>query len=166
MTEPVATTTQLPATPPADQDDDAVAAPAARPPRHGLPGLVAAAGAGVVVGALAVLLVWLASLGCEAVRGTASCGGGPGFVVLVAILVLVACAGAVLLRAVRVPDAGSTSALAVGVMAVLVLVLLTDALFEWWVALAVPVVSALSHALAWWVTSQVAQQDADAPRTR
>ena len=142
------------------------AAPRRRPSLPALTGLTAALATGAVVGALTVLLVWAASMGCEAVRGTASCGGGPGFWVLVAILAVVAYAGGALLRAFGVSDGGSTSLLAVGVMAVLVLVLFTDALFEPWMALAVPVVTALSFALAWWVSSQVVHTDDDRSPSR
>lgn len=131
-----------------------------------LSGVVAALATGAAMGALGVLLVRVASVGCEAARGTASCGDGPGFLVLVAILAALAYLGGLLLRAFGVPDAGSTSLLAVGVMAVLVLVLFTDALFEWWMALVVPVVTALAYALSWWVTTRVVQHDDGQAPTR
>jgi hypothetical protein len=44
-------------------------------------------------------------------------------------------------------------------MAVLLLVFFTDALFEWWMALVVPLVAALAYALSWWVTTRVVQDD-------
>ena len=50
-------------------------------------GLPAAALTGVAVGGLAVLLAWLAGVGCEAVRGTSACGGGPGLLILLVVLV-------------------------------------------------------------------------------
>jgi len=128
------------------------------PELPGLTGVAAPVVTGAAIGALGALLVWLASLGCEAARGTASCGDGPGFLVLVTILVALTLLGSALLRAFGVPDAGSTSLLAVGVTAVLVLVFFTDSLFEWWMALAVPVVSAVAYALAWWVTTRAVQE--------
>ena len=175
----VETRTDLPpAVPAAAREPDVDPAPArpratrqlpALPTLPGLPaltGVAAALATGAVVGALGVLLVWLAARGCEAARGTASCGDGPGFLVLAAVLVVLAYLGGVLLRSFGVPDAGSTSLLAVGVMAVLVLVLFTDSLFEWWMALAVPVVSAAAYALSWWVSTRAVPQDEDEAPSR
>ena len=52
-----------------------------------------------------------------------------------------------------VPHAGSTSLLAVGILAVLVLVFLLGSLDEGWALVAVPVASAIAYAASWWVTS-------------
>ncbi len=101
-------------------------------------GLPAASLTGVAVGGLAVLLAWLAGVGCEAVRGTSACGGGPGLLILLAVLVVLTWAGSVLLRALGVPHAGSTSLLAVGVLAVIVLVFLLGSLDEGWTLVARP----------------------------
>lgn len=131
-----------------------------------LSGVAAALATGAAIGGLGVLLVWLASRGCEAARGTASCGDGPGFLVLLAILAALAYVGGMLLRAFGVPDAGSTSLLAVGVMAVLLLVFFTDAIFSWWMAIVVPLVAALAYALSWWVTTRVVQNDDEPAPTR
>jgi hypothetical protein len=128
-------------------------------PTVSLAGLPAAAVTGVVVGALGVLLVWLAGVGCEAVRGTSSCGGGPGLLVLVVVLGVLAWVGSLLLRVFAVPDAGSTSVLAVGVLAVLVMVFLLGSLEAWWAALAVPVASVAAYCVAWWVTTAVVGED-------
>ena len=125
-----------------------------------LPGLPAAALTGVVVGVLAVLLAWLAGAGCEAVRGTSSCGGAAGLPLLVTGLVLLAWVGSVLLRLLGVPDAGSTSVLAVGIMAVLVLVFLLGALDTWWALVTVPVTAVIGYGASWWVTSSVVGEDA------
>lgn len=131
-------------------------------PRRELPlsGLPAAAVTGVVVGGLAVLLAWLAGRGCETVRGTSSCGGGPGFLILLVVLAVLALAGAWLLARFGVPDAGSTSLLAVGIMAVLVMVFLLGSLDQWWSAIAVPVTAAVGYGVSWWVTNVVAGDDA------
>ncbi|MBD3946384.1 hypothetical protein [Nocardioides ganghwensis] len=138
-------------------------APAARVrrplPRPSLAGLPAAAVTGVVVGALGVLLVWLAGVGCEAVRGTSSCGGGPGLLVLVVVLGVLAWTGSLLLRVLAVPDAGSTSVLAVGILAVLVMVFLLGSLEQWWTAVAVPVAAVAAYCSAWWVTTAVVGED-------
>ena len=123
--------------------------------RPALTGVPAAAVTGVVVGGLAVLLAWLAGLGCSAVRGTSSCGGAAGLPLLLAALVVLAWAGAVLLRLFAVREAGSTSLLAVGILAVLVMVFLLGSLDEWWSAVAVPIASAAAYAGSWWVTTSV-----------
>lgn len=130
-----------------------------------LSGLPAAAVTGVVVGGLAVLLAWLATTSCEAVRGTSSCGGGPGLLILVAVLILLAWAGAWLLGRFGVPEAGSTSLLAVGIMAVLVMVLLLGSIDEWWMVVAIPVVTVIGYGISWWVTTSVmdGEPGADAP---
>lgn len=139
--------------------------PKVRRPTVRLPGLPAVSGitaavvVGALVGALAVLLTWLALTGCSAVRGTASCGGGPGLALLLAVLILLAWLGGTLLSRAGVPDAGSTSYLAVGVMAVLVMVFLMDALYDWWMVIAIPLVAVASYAFSWWVTTRVVQQE-------
>ena len=129
-------------------------------PRRGLPtvalgGLPAAALTGLLVGGLAVLIAWLAGAGCSAVRGTSSCGGAAGLPILLAAFVVLAYAGALLLRVFGVADAGSTSLLAVGVLAVLVMVFLLGSLDEWWALVAVPAASLASYLGSWWVTAVV-----------
>lgn len=128
-------------------------------------GLPAAAVTGLIVGGLAVLLAWLATTSCEAVRGTSSCGRGPGLLILVAVLVVLAYAGGWLLRLFAVPEPGSTSILAVGIMAVLVMVFLLGSTDEWWMVIALPVVTVLAYVASWWVTTSVRDGDAgaDAP---
>ena len=105
-----------------------------------------------VVGALLVGLVWGSLRLCEVVRGTSSCGQ-PGFLVLLAILVLLVVVGRALLKGFGVDDAGSTSFLGVGVVAVVVLLFLSGQLFEWWTALVVPAAAVVSFALAHWVST-------------
>ena len=152
--------------PPAQSDQQ----PRRRARRRPLPtvrvsGLQAALLTGVAVGALALLLTWLAGVGCEAVRGTSACGGGPGLLVLVVVLAALVGEGTFVLRALGVPHAGSTSLLAVGILAVLVLVFLLGSLDEAWGLVAVPVASVLAHAASWWVTTTVGDDDpgADTP---
>ncbi len=126
------------------------AAPAVSLPAIG--GQAAAIVTGLVVGALLVGLVWGSLRLCEVVRGTSSCGQ-PGFLVLLAILVLLVVVGRALLKGFGVDDAGSTSFLGVGVVAVVVLLFLSGQLFEWWTTLVVPAAAAVSFALAHWVSS-------------
>ena len=149
--------------------DEAPAEPAG-PKRRGsrqlptiaLSGIPAAAVTGVVIGGLAVLLAWLATSACDVVRGTSSCGGGPGLLILVVVLVALAYAGGALLRVFGAPDAGSTSILAVGIMAVLVLVFLLGSIDEWWMAIAIPVAAVIAFCASWWVTSAVVGLDTEA----
>jgi len=124
-----------------------------------VPPLTAAAITGAVVGGLAVLLTWLSTTACDAVRGTSSCGGGPGFLILVAMLVVLAYAGALLLGALGVPEAGSTSVLAVGITAVLVMLFLLDSIDDGWMVIAIPVVAVLAFIASWWITNAVVESD-------
>jgi len=116
-------------------------------------GQVAAVLTGVLVGLFGAALTYGSLQGCEAVRGTKSCGG-PGLFLLVAILVLMVLLGAVLLKLFALSDPGSTSFLAVGLTAVVVLVTLMEQLFSAWMFLAVPLISAAAFALARWVSTR------------
>jgi hypothetical protein len=129
-----------------------------RLPSVALSGLPAAAITGVTVGGLAVLLAWLAGVGCEAVRGTSACGGGPGLLILVVVLAVLAWAGSLVLGVLGVPHAASTSVLAVGILTVLVLVFLLGSLDEWWALVAVPLASTTAYAASWWVTTAVGEE--------
>ena len=101
----------------------------------------AAALTGLVVGAALVALTWLALRGCEAVRGTASCGGGPGLLLLVTTFAVCVYLGAALLRVFLIPGPGSTSFLAVGVVAVIALLFLVDVLDHWSMVIVVPLIA-------------------------
>ena len=119
-------------------------------PRVG--GMTAAVITGVLVGVITVGLTWASQRLCEVVRGTSSCGG-PGLLLLVAIMVAMVLLGAVLLRAWGVPDPGSTSFLAVGLLAVIALLFLVDVLFNWWMIIVIPACAVATFALAHWVTA-------------
>lgn len=118
-----------------------------------IPGRVAAAVTGLVVGAAGGVATYGAMEGCEAVRGVSTCGGAPGFFILVAILALMVLLGSLLLKAFRVSDTGSTSFLAVGVVAVVAMLVLLDVIFEPAMFVVIPVLSALAFLLAHWVTT-------------
>ncbi|MBS2939926.1 hypothetical protein KDN32_19470 [Nocardioides sp. J2M5] len=155
-----------PAPEPALLEPDPTPEPEPEPVRRSravvLPGASAALLVGVAVGLAAVVLGWALGAGCEAVRGTSACGGAIGLPALLASLVLLAWLGALGLRLLGVGDAGSTSALAVGIAAVVVLVALLDALDHWWAAVALPVLGAVAYAVAWWVTAVLASSDGQA----
>jgi hypothetical protein len=114
-------------------------------------GRTAAVITGVLIGVITVGLTWAGLRLCEVVRGTSSCGG-PGYLLLLGIMVAMVLLGAVLLRAWGVPEPGSTSFLAVVLLAVVAL-LLGGVLFHWWMILVLPACSALTFAAAQWVTA-------------
>jgi hypothetical protein len=117
-----------------------------------IPGMAAAVLTGVLVGIITVGLTWGSLRLCEVVQGTSSCGN-PGYALLVAILVVTSVLGALMLKAWGVPDPGSTSVLAVGLLAVLALLFLVDVLFSWTMIIVIPAVAALTFALSHWVTT-------------
>ncbi|KRC54054.1 hypothetical protein ASE19_08290 [Nocardioides sp. Root79] len=112
----------------------------------------AAALSGLVVGAGMVVLTWLSLRGCEAVRGTSSCGGGPGFLLLVATFAVCVLLGSALLRTFQIPDPGSSSFLAVGLVAVVALLFLIDHLDHWSMLIVIPVLSIGGYLASVWVT--------------
>ena len=124
-------------------------------PRRGLPTLPAPLAAllgGLVVGAAGAGLTWVSLTGCDAIRGTESCGGA-GVLVILVILVLMVLLGGLVLALLHLNDAKATSFLAVGVLFVVVLLTPQDALFSPWMFLVVPLVSGAAFVLAHWVTA-------------
>jgi hypothetical protein len=107
---------------------------------------------GILVGAATVGLTWGSLRVCEIIRGASSCGG-TGLWLLLLILVAMIFLGAGLLRVLDVSDPGSTSFLAVGLLAVVVLLFLVDLLFNWWMIIVIPCVTLLTYTLSAWVTS-------------
>ncbi|MSY85730.1 MAG: hypothetical protein F2693_13575 [Actinobacteria bacterium] len=123
-------------------------------------GRVATGVTGLVVGLLVVVLTASSLALCESVRGVSSCGGGPGFLLLVLVMAGMVVLGGVMLRLARVPDPTSTSFLAVGLLAVLSLLFLVDVLEKWWMIIVIPLLSAAMFLLSHWVTTQVVDSDA------
>ena len=111
---------------------------------------------GAMVGLAGCLLTYVGLQGCELVTGTGSCGG-PGLLILIVILVAMVLLGAAILRALRVPDPGNVSFLGVGMLTVVALVFLADYLYEPWMFVVVPAVTAVSYAIARWVTTLYAE---------
>ncbi|MGI9155411.1 MAG: hypothetical protein ACR2FG_02045 [Marmoricola sp.] len=118
-----------------------------------LDGRIAAPVTGVVVGLAGVALTYLGTQGCRAVRGTSSCGG-VGLFLLIAILALMVLLGATLLKAWRISDPTSSSFLAVGLVAVLAMLFFLPYIDRWYMVIVVPVLSALTYLLSWWVTTK------------
>ncbi|WP_457206622.1 hypothetical protein [Nocardioides sp. P5_C9_2] len=121
-----------------------------------LPALPAVLLVGAVVGLTAVLLTYGSLRMCDVATGTASCGGGPGLLLMVAILIALTYLGGWLLRGFGIRDAASTSFLAVALLAVVAMLFLIDSLDEWSGAVAVTVVTILAYALSWKVTATLA----------
>lgn len=121
-------------------------------------GMAAALLTGAFVGLVLVGLTGAGFRLCEVVQGTSSCGD-PGFLLLAAILVVVVLLGSALLRAFSLPDPGSTSFLAVGLLAVAALLFLVDVLFSWWMIIVIPVLSMLCFGLSHWVTTAFVDTD-------
>jgi hypothetical protein len=119
-------------------------------------GQKASAITGLIIGLLACAGTWISLQGCEAIRGTSSCGG-PGFLLLLVILIVLVLAGSGLLTLLRVPEASSTSFLAVGLLAMLVLLVLTSWIFHWWMVLIIPPLAAGTYSLAHWVTTHAGE---------
>jgi len=118
-----------------------------------VPAMAASVLTGVVVGLVTVALTWGSLRGCEMTRGTATCGGGPGFLLLLVIVVVAVLLGAGLLRALRVNDPGSTSFLGVALLTAVALLFLVEVLGSGWMIVVIPVVAAATFALAHWVTT-------------
>jgi hypothetical protein len=158
-----AATTQTPAPAPAPtpvkQAAGATAAPPTAEPKEPAPprepwlrGRPAAVLTGLVVGALIVAATAGSLRLCTLVKGTSSCGG-PGLFLLVAILVVAVLVGAAMLRAAAVPQAMSTSFLAVGLLSVVTLLFLVGSIFQWWMIIVIPIVSVGAFLLSHWVTT-------------
>jgi hypothetical protein len=126
---------------------------APKPPREPwLGGMPAAVLTGLFIGVLIVAATAGALHLCTAVKGTSSCGN-PGFFLLVAILVVAVLIGSAMLRAAAVPEPGSTSFLAVGLLSVIALLFLVGSIFEWWMIIVIPLASVATFLLSYWVTT-------------
>jgi hypothetical protein len=123
-----------------------------------LGGMPAAVVTGAFIGLLLVGLTWGSLHLCELVRGTSACGK-PGFLVLLAIMVILIAVGALLLKAWGIGDPGATSFLGVGLVAVLILLFLVELLFNWWMVIVVPVLGMVAFALAYWLSTAFVESD-------
>ena len=114
--------------------------------------LYAALITGLLSGLAAVLVAIGASRGCEAVRDTSGCGGGLGLLATVALLAIEVLIGANLLKAWKISDPFSTSFLGVGIVAIIAMLTFLSHLDSVWMILVIPLMTAASFALSWWVT--------------
>ncbi len=80
---------------------------------------------------------------------------------LVVIFVLAVVAGRYLLAAFQVPDPSATSFLAVGLTGVIALLFLVDVLDTRPMAIVIPVITAATFLLSWWVTTTFVESDSD-----
>jgi hypothetical protein len=149
-------TAPAPAAPPLENEPEPPPPPKRRRVRKAIrlhmPGPIAALLTGALVGLALVGLTSAALHLCTTWRGTSSCGN-PGILLLLAITVVAAALGAVLLRLLGVATAGSTSLLGVGLLGVLVLLALLPVIDRWWMVIAVPVLAMLTFVAAWWLTT-------------
>ncbi|MGH3444344.1 MAG: hypothetical protein ACRDPB_03105, partial [Nocardioidaceae bacterium] len=109
---------------------------------------------GVLVGLVGVALTYGGMRGCEAVRGTSSCGGTPGFFILLAFVIVMVLLGAVLLGAAAVTEPRGASLLGVGMVCVVALLVLPGVIFSAWMFLVIPLVAGACFALSQWVTTR------------
>lgn len=119
-----------------------------------IPARLAVMVTGLLVGAAGRAATYGAMAGCEAVRGVSTCGGAPGFFILLAIVVLMILLGGMLLKAFKVSDPGSTSFLAVGVVTVVTMLALLDVIYSRAMFVVIPVLTAAAFLLAHWVTTR------------
>ncbi len=131
-----------------------------------LPGIKPAYAAmltGVIAGAISVLLAKGASVGCEAVRDEDSCGGGLGLLALVAILAIEVLIGANLLKAWKVADPFSTSFLGVGLVAMVSMLFFLQVLDSPRMLVVIPLITAVSFLISWWVTVRFVEEPDEEP---
>ncbi|MGH3356681.1 MAG: hypothetical protein ACRDOJ_12350 [Nocardioidaceae bacterium] len=121
-----------------------------------LPYPVAAGAVGLLLAVLARVLIFAGERGCDAVRGTATCGTAGGFMLLV-IVGLMIYLGIRLLRLLQVPEPGVTSALGVSLLAIVILTVLLDSIFSAWMWLVLPLVAAVVYAVSAWTATKLSE---------
>lgn len=129
----------------AKQDVVSTSSTTERKPRTPPSPLVVSIIVGLFVGVLACGLTYAGMVGCQKIQGTTACGG-PGFFVLMAIIVMLVAAGSFLLKQFGVREPTSTSLLAVGLVAVVALAFLIEVIFAWWMIIVIPLLSAVAYA--------------------
>ena len=108
---------------------------------------------GAVVGLAAVVLTYASLQACRLVTGAGSCGG-PGLLVLLAVVALMILGGSAALSMLGVPESGGLSFLGVALFVALCLVVLLPSLLEPWMIVVAPVLCALTYLLAHWIVTR------------
>ena len=121
---------------------------------------IAAVVTGLVTGLVGVVLAWAAAQGCEAVRGVGTCGRF-GIVALIAIVAIEVIVGSALFRMWRIGDPTSTSFLGVGLVAVIAMLFFLSSIDSPWMVLVIPLLSAATFWLSWWVTATFVEPETD-----
>jgi len=131
-----------------------------------LPGIkpvYAAVLTGLISGLICVLLAKGADAGCDAIRDEDSCGGGLGLLALVAILAIEVLIGANLLKAWKVADPFSTSFLGVGLVAMVSMLFFLNVLDSNKMLVVIPLITAVSFLISWWVTVRFVEEPDEEP---
>ncbi|MBZ5736312.1 hypothetical protein K8Z61_17610 [Nocardioides sp. TRM66260-LWL] len=113
-------------------------------PIASVPPRAAAAAVGALVGLLLTGLTVGALRGCGAVRGTETCGGAAGTLLLVLIVVVGALLGRLALDLLRAPEPGGTAVLGVALVCVVSLLFLAGSLTSPWMVVVQPILGALA----------------------
>ena len=116
-----------------------------------LPIPAVAAAAGLLVGFTSAALVRLGMAGCDAWRGSPSCGGGLGFGMLATVVLVSWIVGRLLLGFAGVEDSWMVSFLGVGLAMIVVLLFLVDDTFSAWMWLVIPALTAATFAGSVWL---------------
>lgn len=103
---------------------------------------LAAALVGAVIGGAMAGLTYGALRGCGAIRGSETCGGAAGTLLLIAIIIVAVLLGRLVLDLLRIPEAGGTAVLGVALVCVLSLLFLSGSLTSAWMALVLPLLAA------------------------
>ena len=161
-TDPAESPTAVPATAPASATKRPRVPKMPQLPQWSLvvPRPIGAAVVGLLTGAALLALVWVGFRGCEALRGTESCGTAPGMLALVVVFTLTVLVGWVLLRLIKLPEPGMTSFLAVGITCLVASLLLDDLFDSAAILVVLPLVSAVAFAGSWWLATQQVDLDA------
>lgn len=104
---------------------------------------LAAAVVGAVIGGAMAALTYGALRGCGAIRGSETCGGAAGTLLLIAIVIVAVLLGRLVLDLLRIPEAGGTAVLGVALVCVISLLFLSGSLMSAWMALVLPLLSAV-----------------------
>ncbi len=130
-----------------------------------LPALAAAI-AGGVCGLVGVLLVSLGEQGCDAAPSRSSCAGGAGVMMLITVTAACILLGALVLRALAVPDAVLVAFFGVAAALIFIVWFLLGHVFSTWMLVVVPLLAATTFALSALGMKTLARMSAARDRSR